>query len=482
MTTRPILDTDSTTTATSTTSATATENTPRPASPPSSPATSLSSSSSLSSRVSASPAATPLYSSAHPLFGQSSTLASSSAVTPEAALHKAWEIITQAQVTDDLNASYKHALMIADETLHQHPKSADLWALKATCHFNLAQYELASEAACKALERDADNGVAMSVLMDCDEARSAPLPIQRLSPPRSSLNDQAFRAALDRILSLEKPDQAQNEIERLLLEANAVLERDSSDTTAFCLKIICSIFQGKMLDMDVMEFLQSPMRADQIAELFEKTRPIVEELLRKKADSIPALVLKMGCVCFDAQRENMKAIFQHVMGQQRELGKEKPENILVLFTGVVDLGQRHFFAEPLAAAQDLLKHDPKNRVGLIVHIEALRMLGRLDEARRMADAVLQDFPEDDFFWTLQALCCLSTNDPRGLKSAHEALRLNPKTNLFAHFIKLIFLCKEKEIDAIIAAVLEAREQFPSNHLFVEFEKYYLSEERMNDKK
>ncbi len=482
MTTRPIQDPASTTTTTTTAAAATTSSTiPRPASPPLTPA--ASSSSSLSSRVTASPPATPLYSAANPLSNRTASLASASTTTPEIALQKAWEIITQAQVTHDLNASYKYALLIANDALEQHPKNGDLWALKATCHFNLAQYEQATDAACKALEHDADNGVAMSVLMDCEEARNAPpVPIYRSSPSRSPLNEHGFRVALDRILSIENPTRAQEEIERIRLDADAVLERDSSDTTAFCLKIFCSIFQGRMLDVDLMEFLQNPMRADQIVELFEKTRPIVEEVVRKKADCIPALVLRMGCICYEAQRENMKAIFQHSMGRHSGSEKEKPEDVLLLLTGTVDVGQRRFFAEPLAAAEELLRYDPKNRAGLIVRIEALRMLGRLDEARRMVDAVLQDFPQDDFFWTLQSLCCLSMNDPRGLKSAHEALRLNPKTNTLAHFVKLAFLCKEKEIDAIIAAVLEAREQFPSNPFFKEFEKYYLSEERMNDKK
>ena len=371
--------------------------------------------------------------------------------------------------------------MIACDALDLFPKNADLWALKATCHFNLAQYTDANAAAIQALEFDPENAIAMTVLMDCDEAQRA-LPIQRISAPRSSFNDHGFHVALDRILSIEKPSQAQEEIERIRLDANAVLERDSGDTTAFCLKIFCSIFQGKMLDMDLMEFLQNPMRADETVELFTRTRPIVEEVLRKKPDCIPALVLRMGCIGFDAQRENMKALVQHAFSRQTGQEKERPEDLLALLTGVADIGQRRFYEEPLAAAQELLRYDPRNRVGLIVQIEALRMLGRPDEARKILDAILQNFPQDDFFWTLQSLCCLSVNDPHGLKAAHEALRLNPKTNMLAHCAKLAFLCREKEIDPIIAAVLEARLQFPANPIFAEFEKFYLSEDPMKDKK
>ena len=153
-----------------------------------------------------------------------------------------------------------------------------------------------------------------------------------------------------------------------------------------------------------------------------------------------------------------------------------PRRMLALHSGIYDFGTSPQFAESLTAAEEVLKKEPRSRMGLHVKIESLRLWGREELAMKIVGEALAHYPEDEEFWTQRALCCLSMNDPAGSDAADTAIHLSQTPNTAAWLAKLAFLCGSGEPPALLAAIKEAKALFPRLTLLGDLEKYYTTEQ------
>ena len=335
--------------------------------------------------------------------------------------------------------------------------------MQAHCLLLLRKYDQATLCAARALSLDPDNATAWTVLAECEQQNSVSNPFW--SPDTILL-------ALEAVLYLEKPEDHLADLERLRLMADAVLQHTPQDPNAFATKTFCSIVQGNVVD--ILKLLGSPPIADKARELMIKTLPLLETTLAKTPGHIAALTLKAGCLSFMAQWNQRPAIASYLISAQLDPNTVKPDQILAIITGVT--GPMQTSEAQLASAEELLKRDPKNRLGYIAKIEALRLRQQYHDAAEIITLAIQHYPQDDFLWALRALCCLSMNDPNALEAADLSLELNRKTNELGWLAKLTILAKEGKNDRTIAAA-EAVELYPGNPLLNMLITHYQSNER-----
>ncbi len=395
--------------------------------------------------------------------------------TAEEAAEKAYALIRQAQNLQNNTHLYRDAHAILMRAVARHSQNSNLLAMGAHCLLLLRHYEHAIDWANKAIKLDSHNATALTVLFECEEKRSAALAL-RLPPIRvsnSSWIPDTVLVAVEAILNLEKPEEHIADIERLSLMAEAVLQIFPRDPNAVATKTFCSIVQGNT--GDILKLLRAPLIEDRTQELIKQALPLLEKTLQKNPVHKAALTLKAGCLSLMAQHEQMHAVATYVMSIQINPSTFKPDQILAILTGLA--GSKQSSEAPLAAAEELLKSDPKNRVGLIAKVEMLRLRQQFHEASQTLTLAIKYYPQDDFFWALRALCCLFMNDPYALVAADHSLSLNRDNNDLGWLAKLTFLAKTGEKDKMIAAVREATGLFPDNQLLKLLLNYYQSQDQ-----
>lgn len=403
----------------------------------------------------------------------------SGSFTPEQAMEKAWEQIHLAQSQPGNMVEYSRALAISEAAVARFPKHADLLALKASCHFPMRQYALALESALQALQFDPENATAMTIMIDCEDQKDSFPPsspqMQPLTFTPTSVDEASLRYALECVLCFEHPKECAQEIERLLEKTSIVLEQQPQNVREISKKLFCLCLQGKISEL--AQFLGSPHEIYLGIEIFKQTLPLVNEVLTKQPNHQAALTLRMVCLYYAAQMAHLKASEEVIKGKFPPPAKPTPKEVIPLFTGSAMAAPQDIFNDVLAATEKLLENDPKNPTGLLVKIDLLSRKRQFKESIELANLMIELFPQNPFAWTLLAQSYTSAEDDRALKTIDHALMLNSKDSLIAWLVKISYLIKLDDLEAIRATALQAMDAFPNNPLIKLVVDYYLSEDQ-----
>ncbi len=382
--------------------------------------------------------------------------------TANAAVEKVMELISKAQETPNNTSIYTKIHAVICIALEKHPQESALMAQKASCLLILGEADQACEWAAKALSIDPENATALTVLIDCEEPDRSESP----SPAAHS----ADRNVLEFVLRFENPEEYRPEFERTLSDAEQILEKEPHHPQEYYKRMLSLCLLGKFNEM--FAFLDNLAKAEDAFAIFSETLPLVTDFLKTHPGHRAALTLKAMCLNYTAKLQYMLAGIDGLK-ERSEDAPPSPAVILDLFNGLASSVHLAAYRETLIAAEALLVRDPKNRIGLFLQLECLRMLGKTEAAARCADDLVALYPKDDFAWCLLALCDMSKDIGIGLKASSHAQMLNPKTNVFAWFIQLSCLWRLGNENELVAAALKAQEAFPNNLTIQEFLEYYL---------